>query len=86
MAAADEQDRRQRTLDSVIAGRLRRAVANRPRETLAVALGVDVTTVEAYLSGQRRIPSEHLLSLATLLNVPVSAFYGKPMDRSGERG
>jgi transcriptional regulator with XRE-family HTH domain len=58
-------------------------MADRPRETFAVALGVDVAIIDAYLAGQLHIPSEHLLSLANLLGVPVSYFYGEPRNASG---
>lgn len=85
MAGPNEQDRRQRALDGAVARRLRNAVSDRPHEALAAAMGVDVAIVAAYLSGQCRIPAEHLLCLARLLNVPVSTFYGEPPGGAGDR-
>jgi transcriptional regulator with XRE-family HTH domain len=85
VAGPNEQWRRQRALDGAIAVRLRRALADRSRETLAVALGVDVATIDAYLAGQLHIPSEHVLSLAKLLGVSLSQFYGEPPRAPGRR-
>lgn len=83
VAGPDEQPRRQRALDRAIGVRLRRAIADRSRESLAAALGVDVATIDAYLAGQLHIPSEHLLSLATLLGVSVAYLYGAPSNAAG---
>lgn len=70
--------RRRRRLDRQIGQHLHRLMVERIRIDLAGAIGVDIETTIAYETGQRHIPSEHLLNLARLLDVPVSRFYGEP--------
>lgn len=80
MVGQDEQKSRQHKLDVLIGERLRYAMADRPVEVVAAQVGVSVATMAAYLSGQRHIPSERLLSLAKLLQVPLSDFFCEPSD------
>ena len=44
-------------------------------DDLARALGVDVDTIEAYERGTERVPSEHLIRLSEIMEVPLSYFF-----------
>jgi transcriptional regulator with XRE-family HTH domain len=79
-----EQRRRQRVLDGTIAECLRHAAAGTSFDVLAAALKVDAATVSEYLSGRCHIPSDHLLVLAKVLDLPVSYFYRGGAALDGE--
>lgn len=44
-------------------------------DDLAKALGVDVSRIRAYERGIERVPSEHLVRLAEIMEVPMSYFF-----------
>jgi predicted transcriptional regulator len=52
----------------------RRALALTEDE-LAKALGVQVDTIKAYERGTERVPSEHLVKLGEVMDVPLSYFF-----------
>ena len=52
----------------------RRALAL-TEEALAKALGVDVDRIRAYERGTERVPSEHLVRLSEIMEVPLSYFF-----------
>jgi transcriptional regulator with XRE-family HTH domain len=44
-------------------------------EDLSKGLGVDVALVRAYEQGTERVPSEHMIRLSELMDVPLSYFF-----------
>ena len=44
-------------------------------DDLAKALGVDVARIRAYERGTERVPSEHMVRLSELMEVPLSYFF-----------
>jgi transcriptional regulator with XRE-family HTH domain len=46
-----------------------------PEDDLATALGIDVARIRAYERGTERVPSEHMVRLSELMEVPLSYFF-----------
>ena len=44
-------------------------------DSLARSLGVDADTLQAYERGTERVPSEHLIRLSEIMEVPLSYFF-----------
>jgi len=44
-------------------------------DDLAAALGVEASRIEAYERGTERVPSEHLIRLGEIMEVPLSYFF-----------
>ena len=44
-------------------------------DDLAAALGVEAGRIEAYERGTNRVPSEHLIRLGEIMEVPISYFF-----------
>ena len=44
-------------------------------DDLAKALGIDVARIRAYERGTERVPSEHMVRLSELMEVPLSYFF-----------
>jgi len=44
-------------------------------DDLAAALGVEASTIEAYEHGTERVPSELLIRLGEIMEVPLSYFF-----------
>jgi transcriptional regulator with XRE-family HTH domain len=44
-------------------------------DRLAKSLGVDVDRITAYERGTERVPSEHLIRLSEIMEVPLSYFF-----------
>ncbi len=71
-------------LDRHIARRIRgkRRALDIAADVLAQALGVDADTFAGYERGTLHVPSEHLVRLGEIMEVPVSYFLPSP-PRSG---
>ena len=44
-------------------------------DDLAKSLGIDATKLRAYERGSERVPSEHLVRLCEIMDVPLSYFF-----------
>jgi transcriptional regulator with XRE-family HTH domain len=44
-------------------------------DDLAKALGIDVARIRAYEQGTERVPSEHMVRVSELMEVPLSYFF-----------
>jgi transcriptional regulator with XRE-family HTH domain len=68
------------SVDQHIGRRIRgkRRALGLSEDRLAKALGVDAGRVVAYERGTERVPSEHLVRLSEIMEVPLSYFFPTP--------
>jgi transcriptional regulator with XRE-family HTH domain len=64
-------------VDRHVARRIRgkRRALGLTEDDLVKALGVDVARIRAYERGIERVPSEHMVRLSELMEVPLSYFF-----------
>jgi transcriptional regulator with XRE-family HTH domain len=69
-------------VDQHVARRIRgkRRALGITEDSLAKALGVDASRIEAYERAKERVPSEHLVRLSEILGVPLGYFFPSPSN------
>jgi transcriptional regulator with XRE-family HTH domain len=78
MRDAPHRRTRNRAIDVYVGQRLRRGRLEKDytQSAIASALGVSESCIEAYETGNDRVPPEHLIQISRFLSVSIAFFFG----------